>query len=75
MVWKQVDKETLVETRFAIFPKKIGSYIIWLEKYYRTWDYSYDGIYTCYMPHYFISKEKALNHVEAKKKVEYGYDH
>jgi hypothetical protein len=75
MVWKRVDRETLVKTCFAIFPKKIGPYIVWFEKYYKTWDYFYDGLYTCYVPHYFMSKEKALKHVEDKQKEEYGYGH
>ena len=66
MKWLIKDKETVIKTCFALFPKRIGDYRIWLSLYYKTWDYYYEGIYSGYVPHWFINKEDAQKHVEDK---------
>lgn len=66
MKWLIKDKETVVKTCFALFPKRIGDYRVWLGRYYKTWDYSYQGIYSGYIPHWFVHKEAALNYVKQK---------
>ena len=66
MIWKIKDKEEVVKTCFALFPKKIGDYRVWLSRYYKTWDYSYQGIYSGYVAHWFIHKEDAENYVKEK---------
>ena len=66
MTWEIKGKEQLIKTCFAFLPKKIGRYRVWLSKYYKTWDYSYQDIYTCYIPHYFINKETAVKYVKRK---------
>ena len=66
MIWLIKDKETVVKTCFAIFPKRIGDYRVWLSPYYKTWDYLYDGIYSGYVPHWFVHKETALKYIDDK---------
>ena len=66
MKWLIKDKETVVKTCFALFPKRIGDYCVWLSRYYKTWDYSYQGIYSGYIPHWFVHKEDAIKYVEQK---------
>lgn len=68
MKWLIKDKETVVKTCFAIFPKRIGDYRIWLSRYYKTWDYSHQGYYSGYIPHWFVYKEDAIRYVNAKLK-------
>lgn len=64
MKWAIKDKETIIKTKFAIFPKRIGDYMIWLEEYYETYDYvSWED---CYVPHWFINKEDAVVYVNSK---------
>ena len=66
MMWRIKDKETIIKTKFAIFPKRIGDYMIWLEEYYETYDYvSWEGC--CgYVPHWFINKADAVVYVNSK---------
>lgn len=66
MKWLIKDREAVVKTCFALFPKRIGDYRVWLSRYYKTWDYSYQGIYSGYIPHWFVHKEAALKYVKNK---------
>lgn len=66
MVWLIKDKETVVKTCFAIFPKRIGDYRVWLSRYYKTWDWYHNAVYSGYVPHWFVNKETALRYVERK---------
>ena len=69
MLWKAIEanKEAQIKTCFALFPKKIGQYVIWLQRYYKTWDWAYMDVYSGYFPRYFISKEAAIAYVRKKK--------
>ena len=72
MVWeikKPVDKELVVKTCFALFPKIIGDYKVWLQRYYKTWDWLYAGIWSDYTPRYFITKQEAEYHVKFKQEL------
>ncbi len=66
MKWRIKDKETVVKTCFAILPKRIGDYRVWLSRYYKTWDYFYQGVYSGHIPHWFVFREEALKYVENK---------
>ena len=68
---KQIkDREEDVKKHFAFFPKRIGNkYIVWLSYYYRTWDFVYDGIYSCYIPHDFIEEKAAIKYINRKKEL------
>lgn len=66
IVWEIKDIEYTYKKCFAIFPKTIGSYRVWLNSYYKTWDYT-----TCtysYIPHFFVYKEDVIKYIENKKK-------
>jgi len=56
MIWEIKNKEHRLKTCFALFPKKIGDYRIWLQRYYKTWDFVGNSIYASYVPHWFIFK-------------------
>lgn len=71
MKWVIKDKEYVVKTCFAIFPKKVGSYRIWLSRYYKTYDFVYQGAYSNYVPHWFVYKEDAIKYVK-KKAIDRG---
>lgn len=66
MIWEIKDKEHTVKTCFALFPKKIGDYRVWLQRYYETWDLRGCGSYAHYVPHWFIYKEDAEEYVRKK---------
>lgn len=68
MKWLIKDKETVVKTCFALFPKRIGDYCVWLSRYYKTWDCCrHGGLYgNEYFPHWFVHKEAALKYVKQK---------
>ena len=66
-------KEFTYKKCFALFPKRIGDYRVWLSFYYKTWNYSYQGIYSAYIPHLFIYEKDIIEHIE-KKKLEAGYE-
>ena len=51
MMWKIKCKESIIKTKFAFFPKRIGDYKIWLHKYYETYDFYHDAVYSGYIPH------------------------
>lgn len=70
MVWTLKDKETVIKKCFAIFPKRIGNCVVWLAPYYKTWDYSYQGIYSGYMPHLFVEKDDAVSYINNKRRQE-----
>lgn len=69
MVWQIKDKEEVIKTCFALFPKKIGDYRVWLSRYYKTWDYYSQGVYSGYVPHWFIDKEDVEIYVRAKQNM------
>jgi len=72
MVWevkKPADKDFVIKTRFALFPKRIGDYKIWLQKYYVTWDWVGGGLYGWLEPHLYINKEDAELHVKIKQEI------
>ena len=66
MMWTIKDKETIIKRKFAVLPKRIGDYRIWLQSYYETYDYMYSNAYSCYVPHWFINKEDAVRYVNSK---------
>ena len=64
MVWEIIRKEYKYKKCFALFPKKIGDYMVWLSPYYKTWDLlSTWG----YVPHWFVHKEDVIKYIEDKK--------
>ena len=63
MIWAIKDKDKQIKTCFALFPKRIGDFRLWLHKYYKTWDYVGNSIYSCYVPHLFIDRQAAEEHV------------
>lgn len=70
MIWAIKDKEAVVKTCFSIFPKRIGDHYVWLSRYYKTWDYFHQGVYSGYVPHWFVHKDTALKYVEDKIKLQ-----
>lgn len=66
MIWTIKDKEKAIKTCFALFPKRIGDYRLWLYKYYKTWDYIGNNIYSSYVPHWFVDKQAAEEYVRKK---------
>lgn len=67
MKWKIKDKDYVVETKFAILPKRIGNYLIWFEHYYKTYDYIYQAEYSGFEPTLWIYKEDAEYYVKMKR--------
>lgn len=67
MIWEIKDKEHTIKTCFAFFPKRIGDYRVWLQKYYKTWDFVVNSIYSGYIPHLFTYKENAEEYIRKKK--------
>ena len=65
MVWEIKDKEHIYKKCFALFPKRIGDYRVWLSPYYKTWDYT--NITYGYIPHWFVFEEDVIKYVENKK--------
>lgn len=68
MKWLLKDKEEKIFKRFALFPKRVQKYRIWLEHYYVVYDYVYDGIYSEYQPNYFVNYRGAVHHIIARNK-------
>ena len=66
MMWQIKCKESIIKTKFAFFPKRIGDYKIWLHKYYETYDFYHDAVYSGYIPHWFVCKEDAEEYVKNK---------
>ncbi len=66
MKWLVKGKESLIKTKFAFLPKRIGDYRIWLHTYYETYDFYHDSVYSGYIPHWFIDKDEAESYVESK---------
>ena len=66
MIWRIKDKEEIVKTCFALFPKKIGDCWVWLQPYYKTYTLYYCGIYSGYKEHLFIYKDDAEQYVRDK---------
>lgn len=64
MVWKIVPKEEKVKLRFALFPKKIQGYYVWLQRYAVVYDYLYSGIYSAVTPNYFLNKQDAESYLK-----------
>ena len=71
MIWERriKDKETTIKTCFALFPKTVGDYKVWLQRYYKTWDWVYYGPYSCYEPNYYLTKKEAELHVKFKQEL------
>lgn len=67
MIWVIKDKEKQIKTCYALFPKRIGDYRLQLHKYYKTWDFVGNNIYSSYVPHWFVDKQAAEEYVYAKK--------
>ena len=66
MMWQIKDKEYIVKTRFAIFPKRIGEYWVWLQNYYVNYDWVNNGQGGCYIPHYYTSKKVCEYNIKQK---------
>lgn len=73
MKWLIKNKESIIKKKFALFPKRIGQYRLWLHHYYETHDYIYQGAYSGYIPHWFISKYDAIEYVKSKKGIDTIY--
>jgi hypothetical protein len=73
MKWVIKEKESLVKTKFALLPKRIGDYRIWLHKYYETYDFYHDAVYSGYIPHWFINEDDAMSYVESKHIKDYNF--
>lgn len=67
MIWQVKDKEVIIKKCFALLPKRIGDYRIWLSNYYKTWDYYQQGPYEGYVEHCFVHKKDAVKYVEEKR--------
>lgn len=67
MLWRIKNKEFIIKKCFALFPKRIGDYRIWLSCYYKTWDYYQQGPYAGYIAHWFINEENAIKYVKEKR--------
>ena len=67
MKWMIKNKETIIKLKFALLPKRIGDYRIWLHKYYETYGFYHDAIYNGYIPHWFLTKEDAEEYVASKR--------
>ena len=63
------DKNFKIKTCFAFLPKRIDDKIVWLQRYYKTWDWLYAGTWSDYVPNYYIDKEAAELHVQVKRKI------
>ena len=73
MVFRCKPKETKdfkIKTCFAIFPKRIDDKIVWLQRYYKTWDWVGGGLYGWYAPTFYITKEEAELHVKFKQEIQ-----
>ena len=66
MIWTIKNKEKQIKTCYALFPKRIGAYRLWLHKYYKTWDFVGNSIYSGYVPHWFVYKEATEEYVRKK---------
>ena len=73
MLWRIKCKESIIKTKFAFFPKRIGNYRICLHKYYETYDFYHDAVYSGYIPHWFMNKDDAVEYVEKKKGIDVIY--
>ena len=40
--------------------------MLWLHKYYKTWDFVGNSIYSSYIPHLFIDRQAAEDYVRKK---------
>ena len=67
MIWYVPPKDQKVKRRFALLPKKIGDYRVWLGYYYETFDFTMLG----YSSRFFLHKEDAQKHIEENNK-KYG---
>ena len=56
-------KESTYKKCFALFPKRIGDYRVWLSYYYKTWDKGYFS----YIPRFFVFEKDIIKYVEDKK--------
>ena len=70
MIWTIRDKEKTIKTCFALFPKRIGDFRLWLHEYYKTWDFVGNSLYSGYAPHRFVYKEAAEEYVRKKMQEE-----
>lgn len=66
MIWTVKDKEKTIKTCFALFPKRIEKNRLWLHKYYKTWDYIGNNIYSSYVPRLFVDKHAVEEYVRKK---------
>ena len=66
MIWEIKDKEFRYKKCFAILPRRIGDYIVWLSPYYKTWDMvPYWGLAN----HLFIHEKDVIEYIERKRKA------
>ena len=62
-------KDFKIKTCFALFPKRIDDKIVWLQRYYKTWDWVGGSLYAWLEPNYYIEKETAELHVQIKREL------
>ena len=60
MVFNLQNKGTKVKTRFALFPIRISDQIVWLQKYYIAYKFLPQGIYSGWVPFYYIDKRTII---------------
>ena len=66
MIWKITkDLEETYKKCFALFPREIDGYVVWLSPYYKTWDYT--NITYGYIPKLFIHEEEVTEYIAKKK--------
>ena len=66
MIREIKNKEYVYKKRFALFPRKIGNYFVWLSPYYKTWDLHWCGVWE---PILFVSEEKVIDYIRKKKRA------
>lgn len=67
MIWQLKDKTKDIKTCFAFWPRKIDKQIVWLSKYYKTYDeyyYTYHSYPEVRVSHLFVYKEDAEQYLK-----------
>ena len=74
MKWLNPNKEYVIKTRFALFPKRIGDYTIWLQRYYINYDAVQRLSNVEYVKHLYIYKWDVEQQVKLKQMTELVID-
>lgn len=74
MKWFVTPKEYIIKTRFALLPKRIGDYIIWLQPYYINYDAIPRLSNVDHIKHFYIYKKDVEQQVKLKQMNEIVID-